>query len=199
MNSMLKYGSLLAAVFLILGAPTCESEVEPVDARRDHIYRLEAVSEVFASESLSEDNLEAFEFRAVEKLMDYADYLGILCSDGYEPSFRKQAGQNIDAMFDRGETPDAALIPESFDGSHRSYLILIDSVDVIRPLQRETHTRYTGNMGYVERIFVTGPGDTTLISLSRKTIGIILQMDYKDFGENTLLVWEILLGEISCR
>ena len=39
--------------------------------------------------------------------------------------------------------------------------------------------------------------DTILISHSQKTIGIILQMDYKDFGENSLLVWEVLLAEIT--
>jgi hypothetical protein len=39
--------------------------------------------------------------------------------------------------------------------------------------------------------------DTSLISHSHKTIEIILQMDYNDFGENSLLVWEILLGKIT--
>jgi hypothetical protein len=197
MNSLFKYVILLGASFVILAAPTCEGDMDPADARRDHIYRLEAVSEVFTSESLSADNLEAFEFRAVEKLMDYADYLGILCSEGYEPSFRQQAAQNIEALFDKHENPDAAMIPDTIDGSHGTYLILIDAVDIIRPLERETDTRYSGSMRYTETILGAGLEDTTLISHSRNRIGIILQMDYKEFGEHSLLVWEVLLGGIS--
>ena len=48
-----------------------------------------------------------------------------------------------------------------------------------------------------EDILGAGPADTTLISHSRKMIELILQMNYKDFGENSLLVWEVLLGRIT--
>lgn len=196
MNRLLKYSVLLAVGFMLIAAPTCEDELYPVDPRRDHIYRMEQVSDVFTSESLSDDNLEAFEFKAVEKLMDYSDYLGIIYSEGFAASFREQARQNVDGFFNTQKNSDAALIPTSFSGSCNSYLILIDSVDIINPLQREADTRYTGSMKYAERILGINHTDTIVISHSHKTIGIILQMDYKDFGENSLLVWEVLLGEI---
>jgi hypothetical protein len=197
MNRLIKYIILLTSCFWIVAAPTCENETSQVDARRDHLVRLEAVSEVFASESLSDDNLEAFEFRAVEKLMDYADYLGIIYSEGYAVSFRQQARQNIVGLFDNKENAEAALIPESFTGPFSSYQIMIDSVDINDPLKRETDTRYTGSMRYVEKILGTGQNDTSLISHSLKSIGITLQMGYKDFGENSLLVWEVHLGKIT--
>jgi hypothetical protein len=147
--------------------------------------------------SLSEDNLEAFEFKAAEKLMDYADYLGIVYSEGYEASFRQQARKIISAYFSTSEYAEMTLIPTGISTTYDSYHFLIDSVDIIDPLQRETDTRYTGSMRYVEKILGSNQTDTTLISYSHKTIGIILQMDYKDFGENSLLVWEVLLGEIT--
>jgi hypothetical protein len=50
---------------------------------------------------------------------------------------------------------------------------------------------------YAERILGSNQIDTSLISHSHKTIEIILQMDYNDFGEYSLLVWEILLGKIT--
>ena len=194
---MLKYSILLTVCFWVVAAPTCEDEISQVDARMDHLVRLETVSEVFASESLSDDNLEAFEFKAVEKLMDYTDYMGIIYGNGYAASFRQQARRNIAAYFSTGEYAEMALNPTGVSTAHDSHHFYIDSVNIIDPLQRETDTRYTGSMGYVERILASNQTDTTLISHSRKTIGIILQMDYKDFGENSLLVWEVLLGEIT--
>jgi hypothetical protein len=197
MNKMLKYSILITLCFWVVAAPTCEDEISPVDARMDHLERLETVSEVFASESLSDDNLEAFEFKAVEKLMDYADYLGIIYGDGYAPSFRQQARKNISIYFSSGEYAEMALNPIGVSVAYDSHHFYIDSVDIINPLQRKTDTRYTGSMVYVERILASNQTDTSLISHSHKKIEIILQMDYKDFGENSLLVWEVLLGKIT--
>jgi hypothetical protein len=180
-----------------MAAPTCESETSQVDYRQSKIYRLEAVSEEFTAGSLSDRNLEAFEFKAVEKLMDYADYMGIIYSERYEASFRQQARQNISTCFNSAENAEIALHPDGLSGSYKSFIFRVDSVEIIDPLQRETNTRYSGNMWYVEDIFGSEPAETTLIGHSRKTIEIILQMDYKDFGENSLLVWEILLGKIT--
>ena len=197
MNRLIKYSILLTVCFWIVAAPTCENDFSPVNARRDHLTRLETASEVFATESLSEDNLEAFEFKAVEKLMDYADYLEIIYSDGYAESFRQQARQNIFNLFDTNENSEAALIDGSFSGPFNTYQIMIDSVDIMDPLLRETDTRYRGSMSYDEKIHGLDQAETILISHSQKTVGIVLQMGYKDFGENSLLVWEVLLGNIT--
>lgn len=197
MNSLIKYGSLLAVCFVVMASPTCEDEFYPVDPRRDHIYRLEAVSDVFTTETLSDDNLKAFEFKAVEKLMDYGDYVGIIYSQGYEASFREQARQSISGFFNSDQNAEAAISLNSISGPYSSYQILVDSAEIIEPFSREADTRYTGNMRYTEKILGINTQDTILLNHSYKTIGIILQMDYKDFGENSLLVWEVLLGKIT--
>ena len=197
MNRLLKYSILLAVCFLVMAAPTCEDEISQADTRMNRIERLEMVSNDFTSESLSSRNLEVFEFKAVEKLMDYADYLEIIYSEGFAESFREQARQNITGFFNTSENSEAALILKNISGSYNSYRIRIDPVDIINPLHRETDTRYTGSMSYDEMILGISSTDTILISHSQKTIGIILQMAYKDFGQNSLLVWEVLLGEIT--
>jgi hypothetical protein len=197
MNKKLKYCILITLCFWVVAAPTCEDEISPADTRMDHLVRLETVSEVFTSESLSDDNIEAFEFKAVEKLMDYADYMGIIYGVGYAASFRQQARRNIAEYFSTSENAKKALNPKGVYAAYDSHHFYIDSVEIIDPLQRETDTRYSGSMRYVERILGINHTDTSLINHSRKTIRIILQMDYKDFGENSLLVWEVLLGEIT--
>jgi hypothetical protein len=187
----------MAICSLVMAAPTCESEPSPSDYRQSRIYRLEAASDELMAESLSERNLEAFEFRAVQKLMDYSDHLGIIYSEGYVESFRQQARQNISSYFNNSENAEIALNPDIISGSYNSFIFEIDSIDIIEPLQRETGIQYKGSMKYVEKILGVGLADTTTISRSSKTIEIVLQMDYKDFGEQSLLVWEILLGEIT--
>jgi hypothetical protein len=197
MNKMLKYSILITLCFWVVAAPTCEDEISPVDARMDHLERLETVSEVFASESLSDDNLEAFEFKAVEKLMDFTDYMGIIYGDRYAESFRQQARRNIAAYFSTGEYAEMALNPTGVSAAYDSHHFYIDSVDIINPLSQEANTRYSGSMRYAEMILGINPNDTILLSHSQMTIEIILEMDYKDFGENSLLVWEVLLGKIT--
>ena len=182
---------------MLMAAPTCEDEPYPVDPERDHIFRLKTVSDDFTSESLSNLNLDAFEFKAVEKLMDYADYLGIIYSEGFAASFREQARQNIAGFFNSDQNAEAALSNNRISGPYSSFQILVDSVEIINPFSREANTRYSGSMKYAEMILGINPNDTILINHSQKTIGIILQMDYKDFGENSLLVWEVLLGKIT--
>ena len=182
---------------MVMAAPTCEDEISQADTRINRLERLEMVSDDFTSESLSARNLEAFEFKAIEKLMDYADYLEIIYSEGFAESFREQARQNITGFFNTSEISETAIILKNISGSYNSYHIRIDPVDIINPLHRETDTRYTGSMSYDEMILGISSTDTILISHYQKTIGIILQMAYKDFGENSLLVWEVLLGEIT--
>lgn len=197
MNRALNYIILMAVCFMVMAAPTCESETSQEDYGQSRMYRLEAISDELSAESLSDRNLDAFEFKAVEKLMDYADYLGIICSEEYAATFRQQARQTVSTYFNTIENAEMALHPCSLNGSYKSLIFRMDSVEIIHPLQREATARYTGNLCYVEDILGAGPADTTLISHSRKMIELILQMNYKDFGENSLLVWEVLLGRIT--
>ena len=196
MNSLLKYSILLTVCFLVMAAPTCEDEIYQADTRNNQLERLEMVSDDFTSEAMSDTHLEAFEFKAIEKLMDYADYLGIIYSEGFAASFREQARQNITVFFNTSENAAAALSLENTAEGYNTYQVLIDSVEIINPLNRESDTRYTGSLRYNEQILWIGPADTNILN-QHKTIGIILQMDYKDFGENSLLVWEVLLAEIT--
>ena len=170
---------------MVMAAPTCEDEISPVDTRRNQLDRLEAVSDDFTSESLSGKNLEAFEFKAVEKLMDYADYLGIIYSEEFAESFREQARHMMTGLFTTSENADRALFPENISGSYNSYQILIDSVEIKNPLHRESDATYTGIMRYNELILGISPADTAVLNRSQKMIDIILQMAYKDFGEKS--------------
>ncbi len=197
MNRLLKHIIPMAVCFTVMAAPTCENERSKADYRQGRIYRLEEISDELTAESLSGRNLEAFEFRAVEKLMDYADYMSIIYSEYNAASFREQARQNIGSYFNTGDDAEIALNPGKIPGSYRSFIFRIDSVKISDPLQRQTDTRYVGRMEYVETILGSDPPDTSHIRRSRKTIEMVLRMDYKDFGEQSLLVWEVLLGEIS--
>ena len=70
MNRSLKYIIPLATGILTLASPTCEEEVSPGLKRQERLEELQLVAEDFRSESLTRRNLDAFEYRAVEKLRE---------------------------------------------------------------------------------------------------------------------------------
>jgi hypothetical protein len=99
-------------------------------------------------------------------------------------------------LFNAPENVEAALGSEIFRVSCDSYRVIIDDVNIIQNLQRVSETRYTGSMGYAETVLAIHTADTTRLD-SKKKVEVILQMDYKEFGSTSLLVWEVLLGKIT--
>jgi hypothetical protein len=114
MNRRIKYLILLAVCILTMAAPTCEEENPSREARQLEREKLQAVSEDFSSGSLSDRNLQAFEYRAVEKLMDYADYLSIVFNQELDVAFRSRANQNIRNLFTGRSAPDIP-VPTGID------------------------------------------------------------------------------------
>ncbi len=193
MNRSLKYIILLAAGLLTLASPTCENEVSSEYRRQERFEALQSVSEDFRSESLTRKNLEAFEFKAVEKLMDYADYLGIVYNNEVDKSFRDQAQENINRLFTGRSAPEEPVPSHINPELYNSLQFLIDSIVIINPFYREVTETYRGSVQYSLQILGINSADTIILESSINKIEMILQMDYKEFGENSLLVWEVLL------
>ena len=195
MNKILKYIILLTAGLLTLASPTCEEEVSPEQRRKKQLERLQTVAWDLRSESLTSKNLEAFEFKAVEKLMDYGDYLGIVYNNEADNSFRDQAQENINRLFTGHSAPDEPVPAHINPDLYNTLQFLIDSIEIINPLYREVTETYRGNMQYSLQILGITSADTIILESSINKIDMILQMGYKEFGENSLLIWEILLSD----
>lgn len=195
MNKYLKYGLLMAVVVPFLSAPTCVDEPSRDERHNERPEGLDAVSEDFRSKVLTPRNLEAFEAKAKEKLMDYADYLGIKYDHEVDQSFREQAQENISRLFTGGSAPGEPVPARINTDLYNSLQFLVDSVEIIDPLTREAAETYTGSIRYSMQILGITSADTIILESSIRRIPIILQMGYKEFGEDSLLIWEVLLGD----
>jgi hypothetical protein len=170
---------------------------EPSRIQREKQKKLEdlnAVNEHFRTEYLSRKNLSAFEIKAVEKLIDYSDYLGIEYDYNVAPSFREQAQENIRELFVNAAAPSQPLPPHVNPDPYISLQFLIGSTEVINPLKREAPGTYEGSIRYTIQILGITSTDTIILDSSVHNMGMVLNKGYKHFGKDSLLIWEVLLN-----
>jgi hypothetical protein len=180
---------------LTLASPTCEDNVSTDNRLQVDREALQVITEDLTSESLTRRNLDAFEYRAVEKLRDYADYLNILYDENLDEAFHHQAGVNIKDLFSGCSAPENPL-PAGIDpGAYSSFRFITGSVDIIVPLEKKAEETYAGSMQFSLKILGITGSDTTDLYTSIHQTGMMLQKRLKDFGEDSMLVWEVLLSE----
>ena len=197
MNRNLKYLLLITGALLTLAAPTCEDEVPSGSKYEAEREKLQAVTADFSKESLTARNLEAFEYRASEKLMDYADYMGILYNRNLDEAFRSQARENIMDLFS-GRSAPLDPLPEGIDPeAYSSLQFVIDTIEILVPLEKQPTEIYEGRMQYSREILGIAGSDTLNLDSSIHQMGMILQMGLKDFGGKSLIVWEVSLAEVE--
>ena len=179
----------------MLSSPTCVENGSPGDKLAVNRETLQVIAEDFTAESLTRRNLNAFEHKAVEKLWDYSDYLNILYNQNLDSAFRDQAGENIKDLFSGRSAPENPLPAEIDPESYSTLRFAVDSVDIIIPLQKKTKETYKGSMQYFQKISGISGSDTLILDLSLHQMGMILRMRSKNFGEDSVLVWEVLLSD----
>jgi hypothetical protein len=195
MKAYLKYGLLLACQVPFLVAPTCQEEPYPAVRRVQRLEELDAAGNDLRSEVLSARNLRAFESRAMEKLVDYTDYLSIVYDKGAEQVFRELARENISQLFVGGTAPPAPVLPQIQPARYHSLKFIVDSVEIVKSLAKEPTETYRGTIRYTMQILGITASDTLQLDSSSREIEMVLQMGYKDFGDKSLLVWEVLLKD----
>ena len=125
--------------------------------------------------------------------MDYADYLTIVYNNDIDTAFRNQAMENIHQLFAYRSAYEQPVPDHIIPGNYRSLQFIIDSIEIINPLERQVTETYKGRMQYSFQILGITATDTMNLDTSLHQMGMLLQMRLKDFGENSLLVWEVLL------
>jgi len=193
MNKKLSFVLLSAAGFLTLASPTCEEEISPERRIEKRLETLRLVNEDLVAPALTRRNLEAFESRAVEKLEDYADYLGMVSDSGLDSSFRKQARENLFGLFLEGAAPESTITLSIPGDGFAKLAFMIDSVTVLDPLEEENGNNYRGRIRYRLHTLGIQTTDTILLQSSIMEMGMVLQKRSKEFGEKRLQVWEVQL------
>jgi len=177
----------LLVLYLLLSSKSC-NENEQSSAQRDKARAEQArdsITSVFESEKLGQPELRAFEVTARLKLNDLSDFLKILSDSSSSQAFKQKAGEMALSLFIPGKT-----VPSGFSGA------VFDSIRVSRPLERLNDSTYSGQLS----IMISHPGSTarsrTSSSAYCRTVDIFALKQEKVFGNNTIRVWNVLLGDI---
>lgn len=178
-------GALLA--FILFSAKSCEEDQQvsweqDKEALNDVMDR---VKDGFQADFLDEESLVAFTQKAKQKLKDYSEYMNIINDSSSDSAFRMQALSMTNALFYRNTGPT-----EFFPGQ----VMTIDSIWLIEPMHFSEEINYAGIIGFREKIMQKSEQDSITCSYSVKKMEIVVVKSTKQFGSDTLRIWQVYLG-----
>lgn len=206
-------GLIIAIPFLLVG---CKAATYKETAGLDTVgYAVEesdsstsGAGYEFESDSLSAKSIQAFEQRAVQKLKDVSDYIGILSNSSLDLSFRKQARRMMLEGFINPHTevffstlPDNQLVnftitqfADSLLANRYSNLkIEVENPQITQPLRFQKEQIYVGRIAFDLKIT---QGNQTLTLQPMKATVYLLKRE-KSFGAYSTEVWEVFLGDVG--
>lgn len=219
------YIVILVLGFALWGAPTCQEPdpwenaqiLQGVDTHADLESVLEAREEIigeiekeFEAPMLQKENLIAFEQRAKEKLVDFADYINIYTNRTYDASFRDQAKKMVMDQFDgEAKIKSSIMNPQKEETySLSSFLaefpkldfefaqLMLKDIEISESLKYLNSETYTGSISFSRELLGISGQDTIIVSKDLDKIEIILNRTDKIFGNDTLKVWAVQLGNL---
>ena len=158
---------------------------------------------ILTGDSISDDHLKYFENRAIQKLVDFYEYLGMLGHDSYTESIKKEVRSSALRLFHDDETEINpyldnlqsetkghlnVIIAEDFDSQIYPVLEILYA-EVEEGLTMKPGGYYQGKMGFD----IKNSTETTIIT---KEAIFSLRRINKTFGTKTIRVWEVFLDKI---
>lgn len=212
MNWM-KYIWILIVFYILCSARTCNEDEEATEKQNEQytINLMNSVKDVFASDSISDHLLRAYEVTAAGKLIDFADYMKIISDTTLDLRFRQQATQLVRDLFISDEielSPLSNAYPLK-DINTLNQLLTISlsegipywikpvQIDINKPFSVLNDSTFSGNLSfdYLSIYFISQ--DTLEIPSGTMLIEIYLMKKTRSFGKEQFRVWEVYLGEIK--
>jgi len=215
--------AFILAGMIILGSPTCEDpgneaeyvkeEVSSTD--KDYVTQTsetlkQSIESDFEASDLTQQKRHAFEERAKQKVLDFAEYLTLFASKELDTAFRYQAWQMISDLFvnegvktnieinghdPEGPFPLSDLREEIQRSDFSSIIVKIENISVTEPSKSIIEGEYKGSMGYTRHVWGIESFDTILISSAEGCMDFYVRKVVKHFGKDSLQVWNVFLGD----
>jgi hypothetical protein len=199
--------------YLALSSKSCSSDEKEDAANKEaEVVKTRAsIRNEFESEDLSRKSLRAFEAKAKQDLKDLSDYLHIYSDKQLDESFKNQVRGMIMEMF----ISDTIRISNRLSGQTElknislfefltldlapnfiSMDFIFDSIRVTAPLHKTDDLKYKGCLSFSRRLKAISASDTVFTSPARMEADMFVSKVFKPFGTDTLLVWNVFLGDI---
>jgi hypothetical protein len=212
MRRLVQIGIVLF-VFMLFGAPSCNDHEQGSAGRKQKALdsAMDSLRESFGSDQLSAASLEAFEVSASQKLSDFADYLRIMGDTTLNPSFKEKAkemvrdlflSENVRFRLVKGVKAKEEvltlkqLLSAGDDQIVLSSNLIFDSVKVSQHFQRADDTTYTGWLNFTLRCTETSLSGKEITCITGNAIDIFILKRNKIFGNDTLNIWKVYLGDL---
>jgi len=206
--------SALVLLYLLCTAKSCDNQEQADEVRDRNQIKLtrDSIMSTFGSDTLPVASLRAFEGMAVIKLSDFSDYLTILRDTSKAKPFRDKAREMIRGLFIsensivRISDPDTSgtrevtikqLLRDGDKGSEPFGKIIIDSIRTKQDLKRNGDSIYVGKLSYSYFYNRHNPAIASNPSPVNGTIEFFLVHHQKIFGKETMMVWDVFLGNIE--
>ena len=206
------YGVILA--YFLFSSKSCESTERKDSGMEETALAItrDSIRNEFESDDLSQKSLRAFEEKAKQKLVDFADYLSIYSDKSLDKAFKDQSQQMIIDLFisestrvkilPRGKMkeeslPVKQLFSLDFMSDYNSLEFIFDSIKISKPLYRTNDLCYTGSLNFSQQVKSFSSFDSSITVASARKVDIIATKVRKPFGSDTLQIWRVFLGKIE--
>jgi hypothetical protein len=208
------YIPALILLYLLTTAKSCDRQEQNNDSLdQSRVKRAQdSIRSTFESDTVSSTSLQAFETAAKTRLSDFSDYLAILHDTSVAETFREKAREMIRSLFVSENSILKITNPDNSgrrDVSVRQLLaagsevrvpfgkIVPDSIRVVQSLRRTGDSIYTGKLSFSYIPAGQKPASTLKQALADGTIDFLVIKHKKNFGTDTLMIWEVFLGNME--
>lgn len=205
--------SVLILLYILFTAKSCASDEQSL-AREEALTAAEqdSITGAFTSDSLGNSALRAFEATAMSKVYDFGDYLKILADTAAGDVFKAKAGEMIGKLFisrevhinlscgaggKLNEKLNGQMQNAGFKNTEISREVIFDSVTISQKLQHLNDTLYEGKLGCMIHYPISTQAGNMVFCSKDKIIHFFLVKREKTFGNNSLKVWSVLLGDMD--
>ena len=212
---MRKYLYIFCALlaWLVFSSRSCVPVSEQMISEKTVILEAkESIKSEFESDDLSQKSLRAFEEKARQKLIDFADYINIYFDESIDTIFKAQTHRMIRDLFvsdsvqinrtlfhkkDKGSILLIKFLEEKPSVGYQSIRFNFDSINIIEPLHRTDDYYFQGKLIFSSQIGISDSSNTAFIKQHDMEIDIIASKVHKTFGADTLQVWGVFLGDMK--
>lgn len=212
MNNLIKHMGLyfIGLTWLLI---SCAAEVDRSDESASDFTDSSFLIEEFSNlevDNLSDNNIVAFEQRAMQKLEDFSDFLAILSDTTIDSEFKKQAALMAVEIFINTENTISfslsddlsadeqtieAFLLELQNGKLGILSIEIQNVSTSQKMKQSNNQEYKGLMKL--ELSIANKRET---QIKKNTVQleceVMAKKVDKEFGNTSKMVWEVFLGDV---
>ena len=196
MKDMIKIGSFLL-LLLLFTAEDCSDKATDLSYDERQTEMFQHIEYKFEKAQLQPTDLKAFEIRGQQMVSDLVDYMNIYADTSILKNFRLQAKQMIRELFTSDALLDSFFVQLNFVENYeqgtlffkeKPVKIQLQSAYLTESFTQQTDSSYSGSIQFglyfPEEKFYR-QNELLELQLVKKS---------KQFGENSVIVWELFFG-----